>query len=484
MKYKILKLFLLASLIISFNCQCFCTTNSEITIGLDINVPPMGFMDYSGNIVGFDIDLANEVFKNIGKNVKFQPIDWDSKELELESENIDVIWNGLSKTEQRENSMLLTKPYMKNRQIVITKKDSSISNIQDLKNKKVCVQKGSTGADALNKNEIRKDLKSVVELENMVNCLNEVDSKISDATIVDEVIAKYYLSKENLGNKFKILDEEISSEYYVIAVKKGNQELKNQIEQQLEILNSNGKASQISEKWFAENIFIWKNPSLETTNNTNKNGNMVPLFIDGFLTTFILFISVISLSLPLGFLICILKIYGNKILSSLIDCYINIMRGTPLLLQLLFIFYGIPYLPIVGSYLSFKDRFLAGIVAFVLNYAAYFAEIFRGGFLSIDKGQSEAAKVLGFSKTQTLCKVIAPQLLKVTLPSICNETITLVKDTSLVYAIGVAELLSNTKNIVNSTASIFPYIITSLIYLSTCFLITKLFKKFEKCIRF
>ena len=450
MKYKIKKLIILIFFtIISFNSTCFSMDKSQIIVGLDVNVPPMGFLDTSGNIVGFDIDLAKEVFRGIDKNVKFQPIDWDCKELELNGGNIDIIWNGLSKTPEREKSMLLTKPYMKNRQIVITGTDSSINTLQDLKNKNICVQKGSTGSEAISKHEIQKSLKSVTELENMVNCLNEVESGISDATVVDEVIAKYYLSKENLQNKFRILDEEISSEYYVVAVKKGNTELKNQIERQLGKLNNSEKGAKISNKWFSENIFSYEQESCEYTSGINSKTDYIPLFTKGLLNTFILFFAVITLSLPLGLLLCIIKIYGSRFTKFLISLYVNVMRGTPLLLQLLFIFYGLPYVPVIGNYLSFKDRFFAGIVAFVLNYTAYFAEIFRGGFLSIDKGQTEACKVLGFSKTRALYKILIPQIFKVTLPSICNETITLVKDTSLIYAIGVSELLSNTKNIVN-----------------------------------
>lgn len=486
MKYKITKLITTLFLtLMSFKFTCFSLDKFEIIVGLDVNVPPMGFLDASGNIVGFDIDLAKEVLESIGKNVKFQPIDWNSKELELNGGNIDVIWNGLSKTPEREKSMLLTKPYMKNRQIVIARSDSSINTLQDLESKNICVQKGSTGSEAINKHAIQKSLKSIIELDNMVNCLNEVEARISDATVVDEVIAKYYLSKENLQNKFKILDEEISSEYYVIAVKKGNTELKNQIEEQLETLNSSGKGAKISNKWFSENIFSYEEGSSEYTTGINpKTDDIIPLFTKGILNTFILFFTVIALSLPLGLLLCIIKIYGNRLANFLISLYINVMRGTPLLLQLLFIFYGLPYMPVIGNYLSFKDRFLAGTVAFILNYSAYFAEIFRGGFLSIDKGQIEACRVLGFSKTQELYKILIPQIFKVTLPSICNETVTLVKDTSLIYAIGVPELLSNTKNIVNSTANIFPYIIAGLMYLIACFLVTGIFKKFEKNISF
>ena len=431
----------------------------KIVIGLDINVPPMGFKSENGEIIGFDIDLANEVFKNNYEKVIFQPIDWDSKEFELNSNKIDVIWNGLSETPDRKESMLLTKPYLKNRQVILVK--------------------GSTGADALAEHKISGAIKQTVELENMVNCLNEVETGKSDATVVDEVVAKYYLNK--LGeNKFKILNEELSSEFYVIAVKKGNLELKEFIEQKLDEIYKSGKASEISEKWFGQDIFYRQNEN-SSKNSSKKNLNFLTPIFDGLKQTLLLFIIVLALSMPLGlFLFCLQKLKFGIIIKY----FINLMRGTPLLLQLLFIFYGIPYLPFVGEFLAIKSRFLAGIITFVLNYSAYFAEIFRGGFLSIDKGQYEAAKLLGIGKFKLFFKILLPQAMKICMPSICNEAVTLIKDTSLIFAIGVQELLSNTKNIVNSTANIMPYIAAFGIYLIICSMIVFVFKKLEIKFRF
>lgn len=172
--------------------------NQKIVVGLDINVPPMGFLDSNGDIIGFDIDLAKETFKILGKEVIFQPIDWDAKELELNTGKIDVIWNGLSYTPERAKNMLLTKTYMQNNQVFIVKKDSGISNISDLNQRTVCVQKGSSGETSLKNSDISKNFKNITTLENMVNCLNEVRLSKTDATLTDEVTARYYLAKNNL----------------------------------------------------------------------------------------------------------------------------------------------------------------------------------------------------------------------------------------------------------------------------------------------
>lgn len=146
--------------------------------------------------------------------------------MELNTGKIDVIWNGLSYTPERAENMLLTKSYMQNRQVIITKSDSKINSLDVLKEKSICVQKGSTGLTALKNSNVGKLAKSIVEIDSMVDCLNEVKLNKTDATVVDEVVAKYYLNKNSIQSQFKTLNEEISTEDYIVAVKKGNIELK------------------------------------------------------------------------------------------------------------------------------------------------------------------------------------------------------------------------------------------------------------------
>ncbi len=159
--------------------------------------------------------------------------------------------------------------------------------------------------------------------------------------------------------------------------------------------------------------------------------------------------------------------------------YVFLMRGTPLMLQLLFVYFGLPYIPLIGPMLTF-ERFPAACIAFVLNYAAYFCEIFRGGIKSIDKGQYEAAQVLGLSKGQTVLKVVIPQMIKVAIPSICNEAVNLVKDTALVTTLGVTDLMHMTKAQVNSLANVAPFGVAAVIYMVFIFGLTALFSKLEQ----
>ena len=174
-----------------------------------------------------------------------------------------------------------------------------------------------------------------------------------------------------------------------------------------------------------------------------------------------------------------MRIGKNAVARGITSFYVYIMRGTPLLLQLYFFYYGLPFIPGMKNVIVL-DRLMAAMLAFVLNYAAYFCEIFRGGIISVDKGQYEAARVLGFSKTQTLFKIVLPQMLRVSLPAIANESITLVKDTALVTVIGVTEILYFAKATVNRQAVFTAYPVAAVFYLLMTWVITRLFDYLER----
>ncbi len=197
-------------------------------------------------------------------------------------------------------------------------------------------------------------------------------------------------------------------------------------------------------------------------------------------TTLKLFFITLVASMPLGFLITTMMRGSIPPLRWLAKVFVYLMRSTPLVLQLLFIYFGLPYLPYVGQYFSTMERFTATIWGFALNYAAYFAEIFRGGLLAVDPGQYEAAKVLGLTRRQTILRVVLPQMLRVAMPSISNETITLVKDTSLMFTLAVPEVLQFAKSAVSSTGKTFPFVVAGIIYLVMNLVITWLLKALEK----
>ena len=206
----------------------------------------------------------------------------------------------------------------------------------------------------------------------------------------------------------------------------------------------------------------------------------VPQMAMGCKLTIQLFFVTFFLSVPLGLILTFLYTTKSKAINSIVGFYILIMRGTPLLLQIFFVYFGLPYVPVIGKVLTINDRFAAGAVAFVLNYAAYFAEIFRGGLLSVDKGQYEAAKVLGMTDIQTRFKIVLPQMFRIALPAVSNEAIVLIKDTALITAIGLTDLLKVTKTIVNRTTNISAFVVAALFYLVMSYVLTLVFKFLEK----
>ncbi|MBC5580143.1 amino acid ABC transporter permease [Anaerofilum sp. BX8] len=201
---------------------------------------------------------------------------------------------------------------------------------------------------------------------------------------------------------------------------------------------------------------------------------LMPALMQGLWQTLKIFALTLVFSLPLGLVFTLGSISRVLPLRWLARGYIWIFRGTPLMLQLFFVYYGLPFLG-----LTF-DRFPAAVLTFVLNYAAYFAEIYRGGIQSIDRGQHEAAKTLGFTPWQTMRLIIIPQTVSRVIPPVCNETITLVKDTALVTAIGVGELLKAAQGAVNRDVNITAYVVAAVIYLAITFVMTMVYERLEK----
>ncbi len=204
---------------------------------------------------------------------------------------------------------------------------------------------------------------------------------------------------------------------------------------------------------------------------------LIPNLLGGLWVSGQIFLMTIVLSLPLGILLSLVRLSKLRLLSEAAAMYIYVMRGTPLMLQILFIYYGLPLIP--GVHIELSD-FPAAIIAFVANYAAYFAEIFRGGIQSISRGQYEGARVLGFTYKQTMWHIVLPQVIKRVLPPLGNETITLLKDTSLVYVLAMNDLMRLTRAAVQRDFDTTAFFVAAVFYLICTFVLTKIFTYLEK----
>ena len=225
-------------------------TATEVVIGIDDKFAPMGFRDENNDVVGFDIDLAKAAAEKMGMTPKFQPIDWKTKETELSSGRIDLIWNGYTITDERKEKVLFTKPYLRNAQVVATLADSEITSLADLEGKVVGLQALSSASDALASNPIESKIKTITEFADNVLALTDLKTGRLDAVVIDEVVIDYYMSKEE--GAFKVLDESLAPEDYGIGVKKGNEELLEKLQTALDEMNEDGTSAKISEEWFGE----------------------------------------------------------------------------------------------------------------------------------------------------------------------------------------------------------------------------------------
>ncbi len=493
---RMLIILLMLSMAAGIFTACSSSKNTDnsgkFTVGFDAEFPPYGYKDDNGEYVGFDLDLAQAVCDKNGWTLVKQPIDWDSKDMELNSGTIDCIWNGFTMT-GREKDYTWSSAYIDNSQVVIVKSDAQINNLSDLAGKVVAVQSDSsalaafTGEDASESNiQLAKSFSSLQQVGDYNSAFMNLESGSVDAICMDIGVAGYELKAR--GNSFRMLSEHVSSEEYGIGFKKGNTKLRDQVQETLNEMLADGTFMDIAKKWNVdESVCLGqegKDSVMKAEGDSDGNGSqngftdILGQLSTGMISTLGIFVLTLIFSLPLGLLLTFIRMSKLKVLQWIAKIYISIMRGTPLMLQLLVVFFGPYYL--FGVSLSYSYRFYAVIIGFSLNYAAYFAEIYRAGIEGVPKGQYEAADVLGYSKAQTFIKIIFPQMVKAVLPPVTNEVITLVKDTSLAFALAYTEMFTLAKQVAATQASIMPLFVAGLFYYVFNFIVAYIMERLEK----
>ncbi|MHC5215699.1 amino acid ABC transporter substrate-binding protein [Enterococcus sp. LJL128] len=233
-------------------------TEKRIIIGLDDSFVPMGFQNKSGEIIGFDVDLAKAVFDLYGIKIDFQPIDWSMKENELQNQTIDLIWNGYSKTAEREEKVLFSNDYMKNEQVVVSLKKNKINQFSDMKEKILGVQNGSSGYHSFEEQpEILKNFvkdQTPVLYDGFNEAFMDLKSGRIDGLLIDRVYANYYLSHEDNLSNYSIVTGAFEGETFAVGIRKTDPELADKINAAFETLQKNGQLEKISKKWFGEDV--------------------------------------------------------------------------------------------------------------------------------------------------------------------------------------------------------------------------------------
>lgn len=493
---KIWRIILISMLLMMLMTGVFsgCQTKDKtFVVGFDAEFPPYGYKDENGEYIGYDLDLALEVCDRNGWKLVKQPIDWNSKDMELSSGNIDCIWNGFTMN-GREELYTWSKAYIDNSQVVIVKKDSDIQKLSDLAGKIVIVQADSsalaalTGEDATDENKaLCESLKELQQVGDYNSAFLNLEAGAADAICMDIGVANYQVGKR--GNQFRLLEERVSSEQYGIGFSLGNTELRDEVQATLDEMLEDGTFDEITKKWElsdcaclgkegTDGAYLLNTTSKEKVSFFERFISITKQLSSGMVSTLLIFLLTLVFSMPLGLLVCWIRMSKFKVLQWIARIYISILRGTPLMLQLLVVFFG-PHL-LFGFDTPSGYRFYAVIIGFSLNYAAYFAEIYRSGIEGIPVGQHEAAKVLGYSRIQTFWKIIFPQMAKRVIPPVTNEIITLVKDTSLAFVLAYTEMFTLAKQIVSSEASLIPLFIAGLFYYVFNFLVAMVMERIEK----
>ena len=225
--------------------------SGKFILGLDATFKPMGYTDENDQIVGFDIDVAEEVCKRMGVELVKQPINWETKETDLEVGKCDCIWNGMSVSPERAEKMNLSDPYMKNAMVFVVKSDSLVASMDDLKTAKIAVQNGSTAQDILEKSEI-KDTITVSAIATNVEALQQLEMGLCDAVFLDKIVADYEIKTS--GKALKVLPEGLEEEEYAIGFRKNDQKLRDEVQKILVEMKKDGKLAETSTKWFGSDI--------------------------------------------------------------------------------------------------------------------------------------------------------------------------------------------------------------------------------------
>lgn len=233
----------------------YVKNNGKIIVGLDDTFAPMGFRTDAGELVGFDIDLANAVGEYLGVEVEFKPIVWDAKEMELSGKKIDLIWNGMSKTPEREEGMNLSKPYFNNKIVIMTKADSDLKTKADLAGKNIGIQVDSAALEFVKTDAIYGDIvDGLAEYESYDEAVMDLDTGRLDAVIIDQVAGKYKATVK--ADTYAFATEDFGEDFYVIGMRKGDDALREKIDAAMQAVIESGKATEISKKWFSEDLVL------------------------------------------------------------------------------------------------------------------------------------------------------------------------------------------------------------------------------------
>lgn len=446
-------------------------------IASDSTYAPFEFQNADGVYEGIDIDLLTRIAELKGFNVTFKYIGFSSAVQAVESGQADAIIAGMTITDEREKAFDFSDPYFDSGvQIAVKKGNKSIAAYEDLKDKKVGVKIGTESADFLEKNKEKYQYK-IKYLDTTDALYSALDIGEIDAMMDDYPVVGYGVA-QNQPLETPIAREEGGK--YGFAVKKGsNPELIAMFNQGLAELKQTGEYDTIVEKYVQNGTAKKMENTVDESTFTGMIKNNWQRLLKGLWMTIELTLISFVLALIVGIMLGLLSVSPSKFLRLIATIYVDIIRGIPLMVLAFFIYFGLPGL------LGFNiPVFIAGILTLTLNASAYISEIVRGGIKAVPVGQMEAARSLGLPYSKTMRKIILPQAIKIMIPSFVNQFVISLKDTTILSAIGLVELLQTGKVIVaRNLQSTLVYFVIAIMYLILITALTKLAKILEKKVK-
>ncbi|HDC5869733.1 TPA: ABC transporter permease subunit [Staphylococcus aureus] len=437
----------------------------ELRVGLSADYAPMEFehtVNGKTEYAGVDIDLAKKIAKDNNLKLKIVNMSFDSLLGALKTGKIDIIISGMTSTPERKKQVDFSDSYMMTKNIMLVKKDkvNEYKDIKDFNNKKVGAQKG-TEQEKIAQTEIENaSITSLSRLPDVILALKS--GKVEDAVVEKPVAEAYLKQNPKLGiSNVKFNEEEKDT---VIAVPKDSPKLLSQINKTIKEVKDKG----LIDKYMTNAA----NAMNDDSGFISKYGSF---FLKGIKITILISLIGVALGSILGAFVALMKLSKIKIISWIASIYIEILRGTPMLVQVFIVFFGIT--AALGLDIS---ALVCGTIALVINSSAYIAEIIRAGINAVDKGQMEAARSLGLNYRQTMKSVIMPQAIKNILPAVGNEFVTLIKESSIVSTIGVGEIMFNAQVVQGISFDPFtPLIVAAALYFVLTFVLTRIMNMIE-----
>ncbi|OAP84512.1 glutamate ABC transporter permease [Staphylococcus aureus] len=437
----------------------------ELRVGLSADYAPMEFehtVNGKTEYAGVDIDLAKKIAKDNNLKLKIVNMSFDSLLGALKTGKIDIIISGMTSTPERKKQVDFSDSYMMTKNIMLVKKDkvNEYKDIKDFNNKKVGAQKG-TEQEKIAQTEIENA--SITSLSRLPDVILALKSGKVEGAVVEKPVAEAYLKQNHkLGiSNVKFNEEEKDT---VIAVPKDSPKLLSQINKTIKEVKDKG----LIDKYMTNAA----NAMNDDSGFISKYGSF---FLKGIKITILISLIGVALGSILGAFVALMKLSKIKIISWIASIYIEILRGTPMLVQVFIVFFGIT--AALGLDIS---ALVCGTIALVINSSAYIAEIIRAGINAVDKGQMEAARSLGLNYRQTMKSVIMPQAIKNILPALGNEFVTLIKESSIVSTIGVGEIMFNAQVVQGISFDPFtPLIVAAALYFVLTFVLTRIMNMIE-----